>query len=124
MDMVLLVGAFLAVLLAVVAYAFLARKQRVAVYHVGAVIGRKDLLGKKVLVYGFVKPVYGKAVKIVGFGGTIKGRSDVVPQSGCVLEGVLEADGFMVTRIVKDVPGNWILEWVNPPGNAPAKVNK
>ena len=123
MDMILVAGALLVIMLAI--GFFLATRRRVArVYHVGALVGRTDLVGKKLLVYGFVKPVYGKAVKIVGFGGNIKGRCEVTPAGGAVLEGVMEKDGFAVQRVVTQLPSNWVVEWMNPPGKGSPKINK
>ncbi len=117
-----LAGAVVLLVLVGLAYWYFNRQMAVKVYHVGAVQERSDLAGKKVLVYGFVKPVYGKAVKIVGFGGMIKGRSDLLPEGGNVLEGTLTKEGFVVEKVVKQVPGNWKIDWVNPVGFE--KVNK
>jgi hypothetical protein len=33
-----------------------------------------------------------------------------------VLEGVLQKGVFTVNRVVKQIPGNWKIQWVNPPG--------
>lgn len=118
----LLIGAGVVVGLLVIAYLYFNRTRVVSVYHVGAVQERKDLLGKKILLYGFVKPVYGRAVKIVGLSGSIKGRSEIIPEGGNVLEGTMTREGFVVERVVKQLPGNWKIDWVNPAGLE--KVNK
>lgn len=89
-------------------------KKRVRVYHVGAVKKKlNELEGQKLLVYGFVKPVYGRAVRLVGYGGTIKGRSKLYPREGKVFEGVLRKGIFWVDEVVEKVPSNWQLEWVS-----------
>ena len=117
----LLIAAGGLIALIVIVYFYLSRTRVVQVYHVGALAG-KELVGKKIFVYGFVTPVYGRAVKISGFGGTIKGRSDIAPAGGNVLEGVFEKDVFRIQRVVKQLPIGWRIEWVNPPSFK--KVNK
>jgi predicted ABC-type sugar transport system permease subunit len=112
-PMLIAAAAGLLISLAVVVWYLMFRKQLVKVYHVGAISSQlKELEGQKILVYGFMKPVYGKAVKLVGHGGTIKARSNFYPSGGKVFEGTIKDGIFWIEKKIDQTPGNWRLEWV------------
>lgn len=91
------------------------RPRRVLVYHIGAVQQRLGQLeGKKFLVYGFVRPVYGTKVRLVGLGGEIRGVSTLLPSEGAVLSGRLVGGVFQVESVIKQAPAAWKLEFVGP----------
>ena len=91
MEVLVLGGVLGVVAIVVAAWLYINRPKSVRVWHVGAVIAQKaELNGKQFMVYAFVKPVYGRRVRLVGYGGTMKGRSTMLPKQGSVLEGKLE----------------------------------
>ena len=103
------------VVLAVVVLLLSKKRKKAYIFHVGAVMENPTHFeGQRFMLYGFIDPVYGKSVRIRGLGGVIKGRSSILPAGGSVMEGTFKDGAFGVERMIKQLPGNLDIAWVEP----------